>query len=84
MEALKDKIIDILICEMLIYGYPVWIGYNNLFDKLKCEYSIHELKKTMKELRNEGRLELRHSIDDDGKINGKGWFLTENKKKWTI
>jgi len=53
----------------------IWLGYNGLHDECEAKYSIKELKAGMKQLSQMGKVEMKPTYDEDGKINGRGWFL---------
>lgn len=62
----------------MTYFDGFWYGYNALQD---CLYEkgfrgkkIKELKHAMQYLNKKGYAELKPTYDEDGKINGSGWF----------
>ena len=55
-----------------------WYGYDALQDCL-CEQGFRavtttEMKHAMQYLKEKGYAELKPTYDEDGKINGRGWF----------
>lgn len=54
-----------------------WYGYEALSDCLYdkgIDVSISNLKKAMKELSKQGKVELKPTYDYDFKFSGRGWF----------
>lgn len=54
-----------------------WFGYKDLQDELKRQgitTTIPEIKKVMKQLAKENKVELRPTYDEDYKLCGRGWF----------
>jgi hypothetical protein len=51
----------------------VWEGFDTLSKISKIP--ISQLKKIVKKLRGEGKLELRETYNEDGQLHGKGYFV---------
>lgn len=82
MQEIKNKIIETLINWDNIKNYKkdsvmeyigVWFGYK--FLSKDTGYSIKELKKAMKELSDEGKVQHLYTSSDESRIAGSGWFL---------
>ena len=58
----------------------IWYGYDALQDEIPEPYTLNELKKAMKILRDEDKVLLSPIYDNDFKLCGRGWFLTETFK----
>lgn len=57
-------------------GY--WLGYDSLKEALQekgIECDIKRLKKEMKTLSEQNKVELRYTYNSDYKIAGRGWFI---------
>jgi len=77
---------DTLLCGVILsvlekWGAPtscfdgIWFGYNGLYDECNAKYTINELKAGMKQLNKMGKVEMKPTYTDEGKICGRGWFL---------
>jgi hypothetical protein len=58
----------------------VWWGYDSLLDELNVlgvKTNLKDLKAKMKELKIKGVVEIRHTSNDESRVAGSGYFLTE-------
>lgn len=55
----------------------LWYGYEALQDQINKQYSLKDLKKAMKSLKEKGKVELSSIYDSDFNLSGSGWFLSE-------
>ena len=80
MEKMLNEILEVL----HLWSEPtdlfdgVWLGYDGLIAELDYEYCKHDLQNGMKELSVRGLVKLRPTYDEDLKLNGRGWFLTDS------
>lgn len=54
-----------------------WFGYTDLQGELNrqgIKATVREIKKMMKQLAKENKVELRPTYDEDYKLCGRGWF----------
>jgi len=85
-DTTKPMAYDALLCGVILkvldkWDEPIdcfdaiWLGYNGLHDECEAKYTIKELKAGMKQLSQMGKVEMKPTYDEDGKISGRGWFL---------
>jgi hypothetical protein len=81
MDEIKNKIIQTLnswneghpFKEGLMEYTACWKGYRRLSKDTGEDVKI--LKKAMKSLKEEGKVELLHTSNDESRVAGSGWFL---------
>jgi len=84
-EAESEVRVDAVVRQKILkvlqeWGKPtgmfdgMWKGYERLADDTGI-YDIKLLKKEMKILHKENKVELKPTYNDDGIINGRGWFI---------
>lgn len=86
IEELRDGILNVLQKWNKPSGQftAFWYGYEVLMDDLKedgHDRKLREIKKEIKDLQINGTVEMKPVYDEEGKINGRGWFLCKPKVK---
>lgn len=89
MDEIKQKIVETLLKwneghpfkEGLIEYTACWKGYIRLSKDTGVE--LKELKKVMKLLKEEGKVEKLHTSNDISRVAGSGWFLVDYKDRIT-
>jgi len=82
MDKIKSGIIVILRrwSKMSVEFGGIWSGYDHLREELidiGIVKSMAMIKKAMKELSIEKKVEFKPTYDSDNMLNGSGWFLCD-------
>jgi len=83
MKTIKELILEIMGEWKRDYYEDIWNGYSQLFDQMDGRLSSElitpgGIRSAMKDLREEGKVVYTSYYNDDGKLQGRGYFLTKN------
>ena len=78
MKTIKTKIIKTLKdwnTDLHSDFEAIWKGYKQLSVETKTD--VKTLRKAIKELSDEGKIELLHTACCESRVSGSGWFLVD-------
>lgn len=83
-ESLRDIVISILL-EWSKNNDGYWHRYKGLLEAVKergIEVAISKLRIVMQDLKKAGIVTYEQTYNDDGQINGWGYFLRDDNRRW--